>query len=690
LQLGVESYQKKLNLTKPDTYQTDLRRREAYTAQSNPRGFIYQNKDKKNRLMRIDELHKFSDGTLNDVCNALDDRLKGIRMQYLPSTIWRKGDKDRAAAMIQAIEKMLKTRRIMRNLEMFVGGRLTMDTKIDQQVAMEEALIPHARRLRIGRSNFHLLSDISSKWNTKIQRRAKSNEMYYPRFTKVIIHHFMSKDPSILRRNKVNWHYVRDDHMFTTIKLVSRHQNIQQFGAILPIELTNKDIRKSNTYKEYYVVTIGATPPKPKANVQKTRSSFDTTTPPPTTAAGPRQSTFAKGKQPATTSKAKSLFSLSEVAITEAQQLKLPLREACSKHISLKRVKSTNEEGDNNKGKDGDDDDDEQDDDDARDDDDEEDEGDDEEDDQEEGGDYEQASDEEEFIHPSLSTHTEKETRDEESFDPIPKTRENTDDEGNENDEFLKTIDENMQNIIKEQVKEQIKTSYVVAADLSEMELKKIFIEKVDGNNHLKRRHDDDVDKDEEPSTGSSRGSKRRRERKELESTSAPKEKATRSAGKSTQGSKSRQTLASEYATAEEPKQTTFKMEEPSHLKFETGVDDQPIVESSQHPEWFSQQKKPPTPYLDWNMTFPATHGSIQSWISELINQSDSRSSYNELMDTPVDFSNFLINRLKVNTLTPELLAGPTYELMKGSCKSLLELEYPHNLLKPLPLIPDS
>nr|GFC77667.1 hypothetical protein [Tanacetum cinerariifolium] len=72
------------------------------------------NKDKKNRLMRIDELHKFSDGTLNDVRNALDDRLKGIRMQYLPSTIWQKGDKDGAAAMIQAIEKMLKTRRIMR------------------------------------------------------------------------------------------------------------------------------------------------------------------------------------------------------------------------------------------------------------------------------------------------------------------------------------------------------------------------------------------------------------------------------------------------------------------------------------------------------------------------------------------------------------------------------------------------
>nr|GEU82492.1 hypothetical protein [Tanacetum cinerariifolium] len=63
-------------------------------------------------------------GTLNDVRTALDDRLKGIQMKYLPHTIWRKSDKERAAVMIQAIDKHLKTRRIMRSLEKFVGGRL--------------------------------------------------------------------------------------------------------------------------------------------------------------------------------------------------------------------------------------------------------------------------------------------------------------------------------------------------------------------------------------------------------------------------------------------------------------------------------------------------------------------------------------------------------------------------------------
>nr|GFD16041.1 hypothetical protein [Tanacetum cinerariifolium] len=74
--------------------------------------FAFNNKGKHNRLMRIDELHKFNDGTLNDVRTALDDLIKGIQMKYLPHAIWRKSDKERAAAMIQAIDKQLKTRRI--------------------------------------------------------------------------------------------------------------------------------------------------------------------------------------------------------------------------------------------------------------------------------------------------------------------------------------------------------------------------------------------------------------------------------------------------------------------------------------------------------------------------------------------------------------------------------------------------
>nr|GEZ14793.1 hypothetical protein [Tanacetum cinerariifolium] len=229
------------------------------------------------------------------------------------------------------------------------------------------------------------------------------------------------------------------------------------------------------------------------------------------------------------------------------------------------------------------------------------------------------------------------------------------------------------------------RTSYAVAADLTEMELKKILIEKMEGN----------------------------KEGGEPESVSTPSEPATRSASRSTTGTQSRQMSASESTFAEEPVQTTCQIDEPTHSVFETGAKDQPIVQTSQHPEWFSQPRKPPTPDCDWNKTLPAIRGSAQTWISEVAKQADSRSSFNELLDTPIDFSNFIMNQLGVDTLTPELLAGPTYKLMRGSCTSLTELEYhleevykaikdqldwvnpegqqyPHNLLQPLPLIPDN
>nr|GEZ38480.1 hypothetical protein [Tanacetum cinerariifolium] len=145
-------------------------------------------------------------------------------------------------------------------------------------------------------------------------------------------------------------------------------------------------------------------------------------------------------------------------------------------------------------------------------------------------------------------------------------------------------------------------------ADLSEMELKKILIEKMEGNKSiqrsdeqrnlykalveayeadkaildtygestiLKRRREDDDQ--ERPN----RGSKRQKEGGEQASASTPSEKATKGAGGSTKGTQSRQQSASESAYAEEPVQTTCQMEETLLPVYETGAGDQPIVQTS-------------------------------------------------------------------------------------------------------------
>ncbi|GJT96566.1 hypothetical protein Tco_1092084 [Tanacetum coccineum] len=203
------------------------------------------------------------------------------------------------------------------------------------------------------------------------------------------------------------------------------------------------------------------------------------------------------------------------------------------------------------------------------------------------------------------------------------------------NEDFLNKLDDNIKKIIKDQVKEQVKaqvskilpriektvneqleaevmtrstteskTSLAIAANLSELELKKILIEKMESNKSIYRsneqrnlykalveayesdklildtygdtvsfkRHRDDEDKDEEPSAGSNRGSKRRRAGKEPESTSAPKEKTSKTTGKSTDGSKSQHKSAGKSAHIEEPMHTNKDLEEPAHQEFDIGA----------------------------------------------------------------------------------------------------------------------
>ncbi|GJT32445.1 hypothetical protein Tco_0922864 [Tanacetum coccineum] len=110
------------------------------------------------------------------------------------------------------------------------------------------------------------------------------------------------------------------------VVVVSDHEDTQLYGAILPNELTNEDIRNSESYKEYYAIASGAEPPKTKARVKKKQVRSDKTTTP---LKGKRLKTSAKiakpakKKQPAKTSMDKGLIVLSEVVVTEAKQLKL-------------------------------------------------------------------------------------------------------------------------------------------------------------------------------------------------------------------------------------------------------------------------------------------------------------------------------------------------------------------------------
>ncbi|GKF85073.1 hypothetical protein Tco_0249971 [Tanacetum coccineum] len=140
-------------------------------------------------------------------------------------------------------------------------------------------------------------------------------------------------------------------------------------------------------------------------------------------------------------------------------------------------------------------------------------------------------------------------------------------------------------------------------------------------------------------------------------------------------GSMTHKQSASQSTPVEETMLTINVVEVPAHQEFETGVHDEQKEEEVQHfPDWFQQPTRLPSPDHAWNKSVPAFHESVQPWLSNLARRQDPQESFDELTDTTFDFSTFVINRLNVKTLTPKLLAGPTFELMKGTCKSLTVL----------------
>ncbi|GKB23709.1 hypothetical protein Tco_0863110 [Tanacetum coccineum] len=250
------------------------------------------------------------------------------------------------------------------------------------------------------------------------------------------------------------------------------------------------------------------------------------------------------------------------------------------------------------------------------------------------------------------------------------------------NQQFLDSIDDGMKKIIKEQVKKEVSkiipkveklvtdqlesevlvrsskeanTSHAVAANLSELELKKILIDKMEANNSINRsdiqrqlykalveayeadkilldtygdtvtikRPRDGADDDQEPSAGTDRGSKRRRSGKEPASTSAPSETTTKTAGKTTStGSKTHKKSASQSAPVEEAMQSTDVFKGPADQEFETGVQDEQAEEEVQHlPDWFQKPTRLPSPDHAWNTSVPAVHESVQPWLSNLAQQ---------------------------------------------------------------------
>ncbi|GJY28445.1 hypothetical protein Tco_0404212 [Tanacetum coccineum] len=125
LQLGVEGYQKKLNITPPQQTFPEIEFKELYTPSYKPPGVIYEHLVKQKRVMRADELYKFSDGTPKKVQDELHHRLLNFDLGYNKEMRrkWTAIDKKRSKLMVELIDKQMREKRIIRNLKRLVSAR---------------------------------------------------------------------------------------------------------------------------------------------------------------------------------------------------------------------------------------------------------------------------------------------------------------------------------------------------------------------------------------------------------------------------------------------------------------------------------------------------------------------------------------------------------------------------------------
>nr|GEW53140.1 hypothetical protein [Tanacetum cinerariifolium] len=90
----------------------------------------------------------------------------------------------------------------------------------------------------------------------------KQEKMYYPRFMKAVIHHFLIQDKTLSWRNKIRMHTSKDDYLINTLRFVSAKESTQIYGKLLPETLTSLEMKESKTYKTYLGYASGAIAPK--------------------------------------------------------------------------------------------------------------------------------------------------------------------------------------------------------------------------------------------------------------------------------------------------------------------------------------------------------------------------------------------------------------------------------------------
>ncbi|GJR96562.1 hypothetical protein Tco_0268736 [Tanacetum coccineum] len=193
---------------------------------------------------------------------------------------------------------------------------------------------------------------------------------------------------------------------------------------------------------------------------------------------------------------------------------------------------------------------------------------------------------------------------------------------------------------------------------------------------HKDLRHDD---KDQDPSAGSGQGMKKRRTGKDAEPSKKSLKSKESAKGKTpSTTSKSGKSVSADKLVHKTKHIVQMDVEEPNLYNVANNADEpqEDAILKILKKYWFKKSPRPETLDPDWNTVKTIDDALEQLWFNEMIQSEKPPLTFDELMSTPIDFSAFSINRLKLNKVKIADLVGPVFNLLKGTYKRCVELEY--------------
>nr|GEV35331.1 retrovirus-related Pol polyprotein from transposon TNT 1-94 [Tanacetum cinerariifolium] len=435
----------------------------------------------------------------------------------------------------------------------------------------------------------------------------RKEHMSYPRFMKVIINHFISKDKTISMWNRINLHIICDDTLLSTLKFVSKTQDYQLYGTLIPNEMVNQDIKDSKAYNTYLDFTTRKATPKKARKFKKVAS--------PSRKLSPdlqRSLSDGVGSQPKVPDEQEDMTTDSGDDESNDDDNDEVTKDEDDDDVDSDADKEANDSEKTDSDKD-------------------------------ENPNLNQNIDEEEeheeecvlllIALNSLMMMKNNEVvsmmnikvRHEEPSTQTPPllnihvTRDRED----------KDKDEDPPAGLDQRLKKR-KTSAQEHIDLYNALVKAYKLDKdlceSYGNIYSLKRDREDKDKDEDPPAGLDQRLKKRK--------------------------------------TKEPVFKAADIELLLNQGDELGnTDDQPNVEAASRDDWFKKPKKPSTPDSDWNITKTIDFRPPQTWINKIAKPGKPPLTFNELMSTPINFSAYVLKHqsdTKVFTMTMEILLEPT------------------------------